>query len=604
MKNKTENIFITWHYTTHGIAYLKHILSGFYSKKVTIENINADNISQTEMNTVFDESKNGFLFDKVYYLTAPQATFDNISARRFNYKDEILKRDKKVANSKTKKVWKAVREWNYDDIEKEINKVENEFPNLFEEWKNQIWREIQHYKIFDQIKWFKKYSNAHQNYKTSDFFIEQKIDIKDLRDTLEIAQKLNPFIYELKTKYPDANFIINATLGSNETQVVWQMFSELNILPKNTKLIRSYDNKVKEPNERFKDFYIKELPSKILSEISASIKLYGEIPKSDKRKLAELKMQQYINSGFAIFLLGERGIGKTRLAEKYSANKNIVSVNCASFTNNTIAESILFGYKKGAFTDAKENRKGVFEEAHNGILFLDEIHHLNKEVQAKLMKATQTDEKNRFTIKRLGDNKEIKVSTTLIFASNVKIKELHKRLLPDFYDRITQLVIELPPLRQTPEDIFFEFKKTWVQMKFEQFYPFNTVISVNKKLSDWLKELPLYGNYRDLQKIAIYYKSFLDFDEKIKELLKVNDAFTFTKKEFEKYISYSKVEEDKNKFFSDKKTVKEMEDCFKAKLAIWAIKRFSGAPNAEKHFKSLGGKTTKDTLYKWKKLCD
>jgi transcriptional regulator with PAS, ATPase and Fis domain len=430
--------------------------------------VNANKISQSEMNVAFKKPSNGFLFDKIYYLTAPQAAFDDISARRFNYKDQILKLDEEIKESGTLEIWERVRDLNFDNIEKEISKIKETFPEeKFNLWFDQIWRDIQHYKISDQIKWFRKYSNVHPNYKSHDFFIEKQLDIINLRDTLEISEKLSPFINELKRKHPDANFIINATLGSNETQVVWHIFSELNILPKNTKLIRSYDNKAENPGKRFKDFHIKELPSKIISTVSDSIKLYEDEVKSEKRQLAELKMRQYIKSGFAIFILGERGIGKTRLAERFSANKDIVSVNCASFTNSLLAESILFGYKKGAFTDAKEDRKGVFEEADKGILFLDEIHHLDKDVQAKLMKALQTNDKNEFTIKRLGDNIERKISTTLIFASNISISELHKRLLPDFYDRITQLVIELPSLRETPEDIPDEFEGIWRQMKFE-----------------------------------------------------------------------------------------------------------------------------------------
>ncbi len=602
--SKQKNILITWHYTTHGIAYLKHILSAFYCEKVSINNLNVKNISQEEMNVVFDKYNRGFLFDKVYYLTAPQATFDNISARRFNYKDQILRKDDLIKKSETLKIWEAIRKWNLDDIEKEITGVEKEFTkDEYKLWESQIWRDIQHYRISDQLLWFKKYSNAHTNYK-KEFFEVKKFNIKNLRDTSEISKELHPFIYKLKKEFPNANFIINAVLGSNETQVVWQIFSELNLLPRNSKLIRTYDNKISNKNKIFKNFNIEEIPSKILSEVVSNIKLYGEKPKSKVRKLAELKMQRYIRSGFSILILGERGIGKTRLAEKYSSNKKVVSINCASFTNNLIAESILFGHKKGAFTDAKEDKKGVFEEADGGILFLDEIHHLDKEVQAKLMKAMQTDERNRFTIRRLGENKEQKINTTIILASNISIQDLHKKLLPDFYDRITQLVIEIPPLRESPEDLYDEFKKIWIQMKFEHFYPFDNVVQKDEKLIEWIKSLKLFGNYRDLQKIAIYYKTFLDFNNELKDLLGINNPFEFTIQEYNKYISFNEKNQGVESFFSKDKSIKEMGNCFKAQFADWAIRRFSGAPNAVKHFNKLGDKTTKETLYKWRKLCD
>ena len=85
-----KNIFITWHYTTHGIAFLKHVLSAFYIKDVTIEYPNKELVYQQEMNAVFDNIEDGFRFDKIFYITADQHTFDKLSARRFNYRNKIL----------------------------------------------------------------------------------------------------------------------------------------------------------------------------------------------------------------------------------------------------------------------------------------------------------------------------------------------------------------------------------------------------------------------------------------------------------------------------------------------------------------------------------
>ena len=83
-----SKVYITWHYTSHGIAYLKHVLSEFYNHTSIPKEIKWENLIQRELNRVFNNQRsNGFQFDKIIYLTAPQESFDNISSRRFNYKN-------------------------------------------------------------------------------------------------------------------------------------------------------------------------------------------------------------------------------------------------------------------------------------------------------------------------------------------------------------------------------------------------------------------------------------------------------------------------------------------------------------------------------------
>ncbi len=606
---KAKNIFITWHYTTHGIAYLKHILSAYY--EYGIENIYKEKeISQEEMNRIIDDNDNEkFVFDKVFYLTAPQKAFDKLSLRRIDYISNIVDKDDYIKSNKTlNTIWSSIikirlkqyeLKGQFPKLEDEIRFVKsNHIISDYNKWISTIWRDIHHYTIEDQILWFGKYSNGNKIYNNGTNFINKQFEITDFRNAIEISKKLTPFIQELKKKYTGANFIINASLGSNETQVVWQVLSELNILPPNTTLIQTYDNKEKR-NLRFKPFVINKLPNKIVTEMSNLIQLYDN-PVSKSRKLAKLKMDYYIKSGFAILLLGERGIGKTRLAEESKKKgQNLISVNCASFTDNNIAQSILFGHSKGAFSDATSEEIGEFVRAKDGILFLDEIHHLDKMIQAKLMKALQTNKNNEFTIKRLGDGKETKIMATIILASNNSIEELKEKLLPDFYDRVTQLGIEVPSLRESKEIIFEEFEGIWEQMKFNLTYDFNKTVSKDNKLKKWITKLPLYGNYRDLQKIAIYYKTFLDFDNEIKSLLNTKKAFEFTKQEYEKYISFSPQNESES--FPIDKSAEDIINIYKGRLAKWAIKKFGGAPNAVAHFKEKGGKTTANTIYGWEK---
>jgi transcriptional regulator with AAA-type ATPase domain len=170
--------------------------------------------------------------------------------------------------------------------------------------------------------------------------------------------------------------------------------------------------------------------------------------------------------------------------------------------------------------------------------------------------------------------------------------------MPDFYDRVTQLVIELPPLRDSKEDLIQDLENIWNQLKFEEKHRFEKTIKKDKNLIKWIKGLDLYGNYRDLQKIAIYYKTFLDFDNDIKNMIPFKKPFQFTKNEFEEYISVNNNRLTLD-FPEDKNEIEIIND-YKAKLASWAIKKYIGAPNAAAHFKKIGGRITVPTIYNWK----
>ena len=136
---------------------------------------------------------------------------------------------------------------------------------------------------------------------------------------------------------------------------------------------------------------------------------------------------------------------------------------CQRFSTLT---SVVDRYTKGAFTGAYSDKKGLLEEANGCVLFLDEIHHLSKMVQAKLMKALQTDKDNNMSIRRIGSNKETKIKCRLVFATNRTINELKKELLPDFYDRIVQHVVNIPPLRDTVEDRIQDWESIWENLHF------------------------------------------------------------------------------------------------------------------------------------------
>lgn len=184
-----------------------------------------------------------------------------------------------------------------------------------------------------------------------------------------------------------------------------------------------------------------DLYSSVLVGKSSSIALVREII----AKIGPLFDVVHIN--------GESGTGKEVVASLLkiaSANKGpFIAVNCSAIPTS-LADTYLFGHQKGAFTDAKENSEGLVKAADNGILFLDEIEDLALEVQGKLLRLIETH-----LFRAVGSSKTIHSNFKLITASNISLKELcfAKRLRFDLFNRLNQLVITLPPLRERKEDI-------------------------------------------------------------------------------------------------------------------------------------------------------
>jgi DNA-binding NtrC family response regulator len=198
-----------------------------------------------------------------------------------------------------------------------------------------------------------------------------------------------------------------------------------------------------------------------------------------------------------VLILGENGTGKEVIARAIHRNssrknENFASVDLGSITE-TLFESELFGHKKGAFTDAKEDRAGRFELANNGTLFLDEIGNLSMPLQAKLLTVLQ----NR-KVSRVGANKDTAIDIRLVCATNMPLYEMVKenRFRQDLLYRINTIEIEIPPLRERFEDIPLlanHFLKHYAE-KYQK-----PVSRISEAALTRMHKHPWPGNIRELQ---------------------------------------------------------------------------------------------------------
>ena len=209
------------------------------------------------------------------------------------------------------------------------------------------------------------------------------------------------------------------------------------------------------------------------------------------------KIQKIAPTDANILILGENGTGKDLIAraiheQSLRAKKPYVKVDVGALTDS-LFESELFGHKKGAFTDAREDREGRFEAANGGTLFLDEIGNISLQQQAKLLSVLQ----NR-TVMRLGDNKQLPIDIRLVCATNVPLQELanESRFRKDLIYRINTVEIVVPPLRKRGNDIIL------LANHFSRFYC-NKYLKPCVQLDDSAKDKLMHynypGNVRELQ---------------------------------------------------------------------------------------------------------
>ena len=224
-----------------------------------------------------------------------------------------------------------------------------------------------------------------------------------------------------------------------------------------------------------------------------------------------------------VLITGESGVGKELVARAIHNKSNrqkepFVKINCAAIPENLI-ESELFGYEKGAFTDAKAQKKGKLEIADKGTLFLDEIGDLGLSAQAKLLRFLQEAE-----FQRLGSTETIKVNVRIVAATNKNlVKEIEqKRFREDLYYRLNVIGIYVPSLRERKEDIPFLADHFLDKYCEENGVPKKNITA---EAIDFLKNQPWKGNIRELENLIARALILVKSDEiKPKDLLPMTES--------------------------------------------------------------------------------
>lgn len=209
---------------------------------------------------------------------------------------------------------------------------------------------------------------------------------------------------------------------------------------------------------------------------------------------------QVAPTDLSVLITGESGVGKEfypQIIHAYSTRKHgpYFAINCGAIPEGTI-DSELFGHEKGAFTDAKADRKGYFEIANGGTLFLDEVGELPLSTQVRLLRVLETGE-----FIKMGSSQVMKTNVRVVAATNLNMQQAiqNGRFREDLFYRLNTVEIKVPSLRERREDIPLLFRKFAVDFSERYHMP---PIRLNEEATQLLKSYYWYGNIRQLKNIA------------------------------------------------------------------------------------------------------
>lgn len=308
-------------------------------------------------------------------------------------------------------------------------------------------------------------------------------------DGLEVLKKIKEFDNEIlvimMTAYSDVQTAVSA-MKSGAYDYINKPFEleELKLLIEKGLEMKSLINEVRRLHRQQKENYQNSHIYGVSPQIHYVKELIGMISKTHKT---------------SVLIQGESGTGKELAANAIHYNSHrsdnpLMKINCSAIPDSLL-ESELFGYEKGAFTDAKNTKKGLFELADSGTVFLDEIGDMNPFLQSKILRVLENQ-----TFMRVGGEREIKVDIRIVAATNKDLETMVREgfFRKDLYYRLKVMVVEMPPLRDRLEDILL-LSNLFIE---ENNKEFNKDI---KGFSDEAKKLMVQyswpGNVRELKNV-------------------------------------------------------------------------------------------------------
>ena len=328
--------------------------------------------------------------------------------------------------------------------------------------------------------------------------IISSINLKGIRelalDTNIVGQSIK---VELTGDYFQESQIYNVEIEGKKYEVVGKLIpSSTNLEDYNSVLIF---NKLKK---------IKEEAITLTYGINKT-NIFSILGDSKEMMILKSKIRKISNSNSTVLVTGESGTGKELVAraihcEGNRKDKPFIAINCGAIPE-TLLESELFGYDKGAFSGANSNgRIGKFELANKGVIFLDEIGDMPLYLQVKLLRVLQEK-----TIVRIGSNKLISLDIRVIAATNKDLKELVRRgkFREDLYYRLNVIPIEIPPLRERKGDLELLLNSLIDKYNIE----FNkSVYLIEDNVLEMFKKYKWYGNIRELENVVEFMVNLCD----------------------------------------------------------------------------------------------
>jgi len=328
--------------------------------------------------------------------------------------------------------------------------------------------------------------------KIYEFLSENTVDVvlldMNYRIGFEDGREGIHWLKEIVQHSPHTAIILMTAFGKIETAVEGLKIGAFDYVLKpweNEKLLATVENALAESRKRQK------------KAIAFSSEKQYFIGQSPKIKQAYAIAEKVAKTDANVLILGENGTGKFVFAQHIHKNslrkeQPFVHVDLGSLSEN-LFESELFGYAKGAFTDAKTDTPGRFETASGGTIFLDEIGNIPLHLQSKLLHVLQTK-----TVTRLGESKPRPLDVRIITATNIDIQSevKKKNFREDLFYRINTMEILIPPLRERQSDILkmAEFLLLQTGEKYN-----NPKLEFDSKNIEWLEKYPWSGNIREME---------------------------------------------------------------------------------------------------------